>query len=85
MRDANLNLTFATQGGLYVSDTNAHTGTFVAIHAHTICVISAITVSALWSGSPSSVTINAGETFPFPGAGATSVTLASGTATLINA
>lgn len=82
MRDSNFNLTFDSQGGTYIADTSAHTGTFCGIYAHTACVISAITC-AKWSGA-TSVTIPQGAFFPFPGS-ATSVTLASGTATLINA
>lgn len=83
MQYENINLQFITKGGLYVTDTSLHAGPYVALFANTECVIASMTCAAL-TGTLTSVTIPQGTCFPFPGAGATNLTLTSGTCTLIN-
>lgn len=84
MRNSNFNVTFSTQGGTYVTGTGNNAGPYCGLFAHTACVIASMTC-ATWTGTLTSIAIPAGIFFPFPGNGATNLTLTSGTATLVNA
>jgi len=85
MRNENFNVTFATQGGIYVSDTSSNAGPYCGIFAHSSDVIIASMTCAAWEGTLTSIIIPQGCFFPFPGNGATALTLTSGKATLVNA
>jgi hypothetical protein len=64
----------------WISDSSAHTGTWLIFHAVTDCVISALTyVAGRSTGSASGVTVKAGDRLYGP---ITGVTLTSGTAEL---
>lgn len=82
MRTLDLNSIYDVNGGVYVTGTSANIGPYSGIIAHTDTVIASLTCSK-WTGSPASVTVKAGAFLMFPG-GATAVTLASGTCTLVN-
>ena len=68
-------------GGRYITDTAAYTGTFQAIYANSAVVIATL-VSPTITGTLTSIAIPAGSTY-YCGK-ATSVTLTSGAATLYN-
>ena len=80
---ADYNSQFNVKGGLYVADTSLHAGPYCGLFAHTDTVIATMTCAA-WTGTLTSITIPAGTFFPFPGLGASALTLASGTCTLVN-
>ena len=81
MANARISNNNGQNGGKYVTDTSANTGSFQAVFAHTTTVISAMTSPNI-TGTLTSITVPAGSTY-YCGK-ATSITLASGTATLYN-
>lgn len=70
------------KGGKYITNTDAYTGEFIAIFAHTATVIDDLICSGLAAGTIDAIDVPAGATYQFPGGGATSVKLTSGKATL---
>lgn len=84
MRNANFNITFATQGGVYVAGTGLNAGPYCGIFAHTDDVIIASVTCAGITGTLTAIPIPMGTFYPFAN-GATALTLTSGKATLVNA
>lgn len=84
MQFADINSQFCAKGGAYITDTSLHAGPYAALFANTETVIASMTCAGI-SGTLTSITIPQGCTYPFPGAGATALTLTSGSCTLINA
>lgn len=78
---ATINEHFAARGGKYVDNTDAHAGNWIGIYAHESVVIDTMTAPSI-EGTLENIPVPAGAFFQF-GAGASSVTLTSGKATLL--
>jgi hypothetical protein len=82
MTRSTYDLMYDRNGGKYVTGTTLQAGPYAAYKACTDTVIASLTCPKL-TGTLTSITVKAGDFFPFPG-NATDITLTSGTGVFIN-